>query len=281
MPRVTHTLSLLAALALSASAADQPSSDGAAAMAAPIAHTYREVEGRKLNAFVFARAEPSSSPSPAVVLAVGGAWTRGTPEQLFFLARFFASQGIVAVPVEYRLADRSNSPVESYDDLCNAIAFLRRNAKQFAIDPHRIAAWGNSSSGQVVAVTATVGCGNSEGSLANGGPDALLLVSPVVDAAADGLFRQLMRGYGDPASLSPVHTLRGRIAPTIITQGEADETTTLARSQVFCTRVTTEGGNCELLSLPGIGHVLDASSRKRSAEEQVRFLRQLWPRAGG
>lgn len=277
MPLVTRILSLLAALALSAGAADQPSSDDAAAIAAPITLTYREIEGRRLKAFVFARAEPSSSPSPAIVLVVGGAWTRGTPEQLFFLARYLASQGIVAVPVEYRLADKANSPVESYNDLCNAISFLRRNAKQFAIDPHRIAAWGNSSSGQVVAVTATVGCGNSEGSLANGGPDALLLVSPVVDAAADGLFRQLMRGHGDPASLSPIHTLRGRIAPTMVTQGEADEVTTLARSQRFCARVITEGGTCTLLSLPGVGHVLDASSRKRSAEEQVRFLRQLWP----
>lgn len=277
MPLVTRILSLLAALALSPAAADQPSSDEAAAIAAPIALTYREVEGRRLKAFVFARAEPSSSPSPAIVLVVGGAWTRGTPEQLFFLARYLASQGIVAVPIEYRLADKANSPVESYNDLCNAIAFLRRNAKQFAIDPHRIAAWGNSSSGQVVAVTATVGCGNSEGSLANGGPDALLLVSPVVDAAADGLYRQLMRGHGEPASLSPIHTLRGRIAPTMVTQGEADEITTLARSQRFCARVITEGGTCKLLSLPGVGHVLDASSRERSAEEQVRFLRQLWP----
>lgn len=282
MFRVAYALCLFTALALPASAADQPAiSESTTEVTIPVAHTYREVEGRTLSAFVFALAEPSTTPSPAVVLAVGGAWTRGRPEQLFALARFFASNGIVAVPVEYRLADKSNSPVESYDDICNAIAFLRRSAKQFAINPSRIAVWGNSSSGQVVAATSTVGCGSSEGSLVNGGPDALLLVSPVVDAVADGLFRQLMRGHGEPASLSPTHTVRGRIAPTHITQGEADETTTLARSQAFCTRVTTEGGKCEVLSFAGVAHVLDAVSRARSAEAQMLFLRQLWPHEQG
>jgi len=245
-------------------------------LATPNASVYRSVAGRDLRVFDFLPATVPGNARPAILLVQGGAWSRGSPEQLFRSARYFADKGFVSVVLEYRLADTTNSPVESFSDVCHALAFMRENADKFGLAPSRVALWGISSSGQLVASAATVGCGSAEGSYGNGGPDAMLLVSPVVNAAADGLFRDLMKGHGKPKSLSPTHTLTRSIAPTLIVQGDADKTTPIERSRLFCERARDFGSRCEIAALEGQGHVLDKPTRDGVLDRQAAFLRELW-----
>jgi len=264
------------AFGIAAGTSAMVSAEESAPDAAPNEIVYRKIDGRELRAYSFETPSASAKPRPAIVMVQGGAWSRGTPMQLFRAARYFAQFDLVPVVIEYRLAGGKSSPLESFSDLCHALSFLRLNADQFGISPARIAAWGISSSAQMVAATATVGCDSQGGSLENGGPDALLLVSPVVDAVADGLFRELMRGHGTPASLSPVHTLTRRIAPVLIAQGDADNTTPLARSKAFRDRAQAFGGRCELVILEGQGHVLERASRDRALQLHAEFVRDLW-----
>ena len=244
--------------------------------ATPNETVYRKIDGRELRAFIFPTQRDGAGPRPAILMVQGGAWSRGTPEQLFRAARYFAQNGFVPVVIEYRLADEKSSPVESFLDVCHALSFLRSNADQIGIAPSKIAAWGVSSSAQLVAAAATIGCGSQAGSFGNGGPDALLLVSPVVDAVADSLFQRLMSGHGEPASLSPTHTLTRRVAPVLIAQGDADKTTTLARSKAFCDQAQALGGRCELVVFKGQGHVLERSSRDQALQLHTEFLRDIW-----
>src|SRR6218665_1568317 len=244
--------------------------------AAQISSVYRSVAGRDLRIFEFAPSGASGNARPAILFVQGGAWSRGRPEQLFRPARLFADKGFVSVVLEYRLVDKTNSPVESFSDVCNALSFLRSNAKKLGLAPSRIALWGISSSGQLVASAATVGCGSAEGSSGNGGPDALLVVSPVVDAVSDGLFRDLMKGHAAPASLSPAHTLSKSIVPTLITQGDADKTTPIERSRLFCERARGLGSRCDLVTFEGQGHVLDRPTRDNILDRQASFLREIW-----
>ena len=265
------SLGLLAAISFA-----QPAEDPTGQSATPSASVYRNIAGRDLRIFEFPPVAVSDNARPAVLFVQGGAWSRGSPEQLFRSARYFADKGFISVVLEYRLADATNSPVESFSDVCHALAFLRKNADKFGLAPSRIALWGISSSGQLVASAATVGCGSAEGSSGNGGPDAMLLVSPVVDAASDGLFRDLMKGHGRPASLSPTHTLIRSIAPTLIMQGDADKTTPIERSRLFCERARDLGSRCELIALEGQGHVLDRRTRDGVLDRQAGFLREIW-----
>ncbi|MEG2879923.1 MAG: alpha/beta hydrolase [Comamonas sp.] len=245
-------------------------------LATPSGTVYRNIAGRDLRVFEFPPQAASGSAQPAILFVQGGAWTRGSPEQLFRSARYFSDKGFVSVVLEYRLADATNSPVESFSDVCHALAFMRKNADRLGLAPSRIALWGISSSGQLVASAATVGCNSVDGSTGNDGPDALLLVSPVVDAVADGLFRDLMKGHGKPSSFSPMHTLTNRIAPTLIMQGDVDKTTPIDRSRAFCDRARSVASHCELIALAGQGHVLDKSARDQVLDRQARFLRELW-----
>jgi acetyl esterase len=234
-----------------------------------------EHRGSRSADFSVQPAESRGTARPAVLLVQGGAWSRGSPEQLYRSARHFSEAGFVAAVLEYRLADATHSPVDSFSDVCHALAYMRTNADRLGLAPSRIALWGISSSGQLTAA-ATVGCDAAGGISGHGGPDALLLVSPVVDAASDGLFRDLMRGHGKPAAFSPTHTLVKRIVPTLIVQGNADRTTPIERSQVFCDKARELGSKCELVGLEGQAHVLDRAARAEVLARQVAFLRDLW-----
>jgi acetyl esterase/lipase len=267
----TISLGFFAAITF-ARAAEEPTQE----LATPIGMVYRSIAGRDLRIFDFPPQAALGSAQPAILFVQGGAWTRGSPEQLFRSARYFSDKGFLSVVLEYRLADETNSPVESFSDVCHALAFMRKNADKLGLAPSRIALWGISSSGQLVASAATVGCDSLDGSKGNGGPDALLLVSPVVNAVADGLFRDLMKSHGEPASLSPMHTLTKSIAPTLIMQGDVDKTTPIDRSQAFCDRARSVGTHCELIALTGQGHVLDRPARNQVLDSQERFLRALW-----
>lgn len=265
-------LSIGAALTTSPQAAEDPTDK----VATPTALVYRNIDGRDLRIFKFPPADVAGSARPAILLVQGGAWSRGSPDQLFRSARYFSDQGFVSVVLEYRLADVTHSPVESFSDVCYALAFMRTNAGRLGLTPSRVALWGISSSGQLAASATTVGCESAEGSVGNGGPDAVLLVSPVVDAVSDGLFRDLMKGHGKPSSLSPTHTLNESIAPTLIMQGDADQTTPIEQSRAFCERARQLGSRCELITLEGQGHVLDRPTRDGVLDRQVRFLREIW-----
>lgn len=267
-------LGILAAATLATS--PQAAEDPANQIATPNASVYRNIAGRDLRMFEFQPADVAGSARPAILLVQGGAWSRGSPEQLFRSARYFSDKGFVSAVLEYRLADATNSPVESFSDVCYALAFMRKNAGKLGIAPSRVALWGISSSGQLVASAATVGCDAAADSSGNGGPDALLLVSPVVDAVSDGLFRDLMKGHGKPSSLSPMHTLTRSLVPTLIMQGDADKTTPIERSRVFCERAQGLGSRCELIALEGQGHVLDRSTRDSVLDRQARFLKEIW-----
>jgi acetyl esterase/lipase len=295
----------------------QPGPAASPELPPPQAHVYRESEGKSLHAYVFSRQRPGASPVPAVLLFHGGGWIAGKADWVFRTAAFFAQQDMVAISIDYRLSGsgmslandsgrgsqashdnrpemNSVSPVEQLSDACEAFRWARANAAVLGIEPSHIAGYGESAGGHLVAAAATVGCGTQGGSFQNGGPDALLLLSPAVDAASDRLFARLMQGRGDVRAYSPLHQVMRTIAPTIIFQGDRDTVTPLAGARSFCEQVVLHKGRCDLNVYPGVGHVLtrnldgnqnlnidrDPVAVKASNDSAVNFLRGLWPRSG-
>src|SRR5262249_52501752 len=83
---------------------------------------YREVEDRELRAFVALPDEPGPR-RPAILLFHGVGWTVGEAAWTFDRAREFAAQGLVAMSIEYRLAEDGLSPADSIEDACAAFAW--------------------------------------------------------------------------------------------------------------------------------------------------------------
>src|SRR5207247_8077948 len=62
--------------------------------------------------------------------------------------------GFAWFSIDYRLTPQVRHP-EQIEDLRQAVAFVRSNARRFRIDPKRIAVVGESASGQMAALLAT------------------------------------------------------------------------------------------------------------------------------
>jgi acetyl esterase/lipase len=250
------------------------------------------VDGRSLNAYVFSPAAPVASRSsarPAILLFHGGGWVSGEAAWTFETARSFQRLGLVALSIEYRLAEGKVTPIEQLADTCEAFHWVRQHAASLGVDPTRVAAYGVSAGGHLVAAAATLGCGNGEGQLANGGPDAMLLLSPAVDAADDGWFTKLLQGRAAARDYSPVDHIPARLAPTVLVQGTEDTMTPVAGARRFCAEAAAKGNRCDLHVYPGVGHLLtrnlkeqerdfdpDPAMRADAIAKQEQFLREMW-----
>lgn len=87
----------------------------------------------------------SDSPTPLVVFIHGGGFRGGDKSGVnqYMLERVLQS-GISFASINYRLSGEVPYPAQMHD-CARAIQFIRRNAKQWNIDPKRLAAYGGSA----------------------------------------------------------------------------------------------------------------------------------------
>jgi acetyl esterase/lipase len=228
--------------------------------AEPEALTYREIDGRALKAYVFAPQATWKS-RPAILLFHGGAWTLGEAAWMFSRAREFAAKGLVAICVEYRLSEPGRKPVgltpiDAVEDTCAAFTWTRRQAGKLGIDPRRVAGYGWSAGGHLVAAAATLPAVRGKKIAMSARPNALLLYSPALNMARNDYFDSLIAGKEDPARYSPSEFISHSLPPTLIIQGEEDTIVLAKDAWAFRDAAVKAGARCELHVYPGVGHIL-------------------------
>ncbi len=89
---------------------------------------------------------------PVIVYIHGGAWRSGEKSRGYNKLRKFVSAGQYAgVTINYRLSQEAKWPAQLHD--CKAaIRWIRANAKKYNLDPNKIAVWGSSAGGHLVAM---------------------------------------------------------------------------------------------------------------------------------
>ena len=119
---------------------------------------YREVGGESLHAYLFLPpGHRTSDQAHAILLFHGGGWSAGAAEWTFPTARRFADSGLVAIAIQYRLSNGDVTPIDALGDACAAFAWTRGRVAELGLSG-RIAGYGVSAGGHLVAATATVGC---------------------------------------------------------------------------------------------------------------------------
>jgi acetyl esterase/lipase len=107
-------------------------------------------------------ATDDQQPRAAIVVIHGGSWEHGDKANLSWrsVCQWFASEGYVAVSVNYRLAPTAVFPAQ-LEDVQAAVAWLRDpfQVARFDIDPDRIGAFGGSAGGNLAALLGTSGSG--------------------------------------------------------------------------------------------------------------------------
>jgi acetyl esterase/lipase len=238
-------------------------------IAEPREEVYKEVDGIELNLYIFypEKYRPRMS-VPAVVCIHGGGWMGGDPRLFFPHARYFASRGMVAFSVQYRLTSRPGVTVaDCIEDCKSAMRFIRLNAERFGVDPNRIAVLGDSAGGHLAACLGVMddrfdapGEDRSVSSLAN----AMILYNPVVDSTVPELIKYVPERplKGEPGlsrmeivrRISPLFCVKPGQPPALLMHGLDDTNVPPDQARRFADAMEKAGNRCDLVLLPKTRH---------------------------
>ena len=233
----------------------------------PEIRTYKTIGKTELKAHIFKPADAAKGKLRAVIVLLhGGGWSAGSPEWVYDDARHYASLGIVAVAGEYRLSDQKTiTPLEAMADTRDLIRWIRENAAELAVDPHRVAVYGVSAGGHLAASAAVFP--HRDESETSAVPDALILLSAAVSIVDDHWPQILLGTRAEVKEISPAENISQPLPPTLILEGSADTETPLVAVRRFCDREKQVGGTCELQVYPGVGHILSRNLDPHAQEQ--------------
>ncbi len=230
------------------------------------AYVYKTVGDVELKLWVYRPESQAAEPRAAIVFFFGGGWNSGTPQQFENQCLALARRGMVAITVDYRVANRQGvTPFECAADAKSAIRWVRAHASELGIDPQKIVASGGSAGGHVACCTAVIpGLDDpADDRSVSSVPNALALFNPAVmlanfcefellDAAKAKNLSERMQGRA--SEISPIEYVREGLPPTIIFHGTADEAVPFATVELFAKRMRFVGNRCELMAYPDEPH---------------------------
>lgn len=232
---------------------------------------YGTAENTPLMATIYSPKTKPSQPMPAVVYIHGGGFTGGARDHFESTAAYLTNQGYVGVCISYRLAPVDKFPKQVQDCKC-AVRWTRANAKEWNIDPERIAVCGSSAGGNLAAMVAYAN-GVKEFEDQGGNPG----VSDKVQAAAlfcgiyDFMPRTIPFGVQDAVKknylgfkfeekpkfyelASPVNYVNKTSPPSILFHGDNDSTVNIKHSHLLHKTLDNFGVYNELIIAEGEGH---------------------------
>ena len=129
-------------------------------------YPYKEVDGvkREMEIYFPKGHEASAKPVPGIILFHGGGWGGGSRDAFSYQCDYFASRGLVAATVTYRLAKKGEGPElkegQSRKRICipdakSAIRWFKQQAGELGVDPKRIIAGGGSAGGHISLIATT------------------------------------------------------------------------------------------------------------------------------
>jgi acetyl esterase len=149
---------------------------------------------------------------PAVIVIHGGGFTSGS--RVSFIGQFLemlTSAGYNWFAIDYRKNGLSHYK-ESLDDVRAALAFIRCHAKEFRIDPGRIALLGEDTGATLAALLAAENPAGVKANVMIGGVYDLRSVKPYQDSADAQLLAQI----------SPINNLVRGMPDTLLIHGSHD-----------------------------------------------------------
>ncbi len=214
---------------------------------------YKSTNEGELNLFIYKPSEfDIKKKYSCIVFFHGGGWNSGNPEQFQRQSRYFASRGMVAVSVEYRIRNKhGTSPIQAMEDVKSAIRFIRSNARLLSIDPSKIAAAGGSAGGHLAAVAGNIDLfDNSDEDLTiSSKPNLLILYNPVIDF---GTRKWLW--INNPSDASPIHNISKGSPPTIILTGTNDKIVPVESIMNYKKIMESVGSRCDVILYEGAEH---------------------------
>jgi len=228
---------------------------------------YAELKAERLHLDLFLPRD-GDGPFPAVLFAPGGGLDRS---QFWRQGVYMAQKGYVVATIEYRPSHRWVQPFEpgttfpaGLNDFQAAIRWLRANAKQYQVDPGRIAAGGGSAGGYLAALAGTNRWSGSNWSGAP--PESRVQAVVALNAPMDlpslpdnpalknllgATFEQNPRIWRDA---SPMTHVGADTVPLLMLHGTRDQEVAYAQSVNMQAELRKLGIKAEVFTAEGAGH---------------------------
>ena len=211
--------------------------------------TYKEIDGKELQLSVFLPDGYASSSErfPTFVVYHGGSWAVGEANWHYPDCAYWASRGMIAVSVDYRLSKRDGVkvPLECVKDAKSAVRFLRKHAESLKVDPNKMVIAGGSAGGQLAAAMATLTSPETNDNCYDLSiscmPNAVILYNPY---------------FKCEASLSPPNFLRPDLPPFITFLGDLDPAISVENMVEFHEALKALGNDSEFYVGKGGKHGL-------------------------
>jgi len=236
---------------------------------------------------------------PVIVAIHGGGWRQFSKEHFGPKVAPLTELGYAVVVPSFTLSTPSRTAwPENFEDVREAVRWVRREADAFGFDAGRIAALGESSGAQLAMLLGTVpdgatisdtvpppGPGTVAPGEVSGRVDAVIdffgpmdLASVVSDSGGGLAAVQLIGARPEQAparfaAASPVSHLSPDDAPVLVIHGTADPVVSYSQSLTLIEGLKAQGVSHRVIELPGAGHGFAPTSGNLEFEID-RFLRE-------
>jgi acetyl esterase/lipase len=219
----------------------------------------------KLNLFA---PKTSAKALALVVMVHGGCWVSGGRADYNAYGVKLAELGYAAATVDYRLSDQARYPA-ALDDVRSAVQWLKDHAKDYNIDPDRIALLGDSAGGHLVELTGYAANTATPQHPAGVGPKLKAIVSfygwsdLTVPTVRDPYWNEVFFGkkYEDAPDLykeaSPITHIGRQSPPTLLLQGTIDAIVPMSQSVAVAEKLGANGVPYIYVPVKGEFHAFD------------------------
>ena len=221
---------------------------------------YAEYPNKKLALDLFLPKEPVDQPVPCIVAIHGGGWR--VNRRLWFepFAKYFASNGLAALTIDYRKLPGVEI-MNIVHDAKAAVRWARANAASYGIDPERIGAIGASAGAHLFALLGTTAdIPELEGQGGNGHVSSAVqavvgIATPAFNLEKESfLYEMLGISENEMKLISPIENITSKSAPLYLIHGTVDKVVTPDNSQDLYDKYLALGVHAELTWIEGEGH---------------------------
>jgi acetyl esterase/lipase len=222
----------------------------------------------------------------AIIWIHGGGWISGDPKIFLPNCNYFALKGAVSFSVEYRLCDEKKGITlyDCIDDCRDAVAFIRKNAGFFGINPNKIVVLGDSAGGHLAACLLNIKNNKENDAIVN----AVVCYNPILDLTTswkrmtpgynketeEKSMEDWLKTYEKAKELSPFYAIREGNAPILIMHGMSDIVVDTEQSVRYYNKTKEFGNKAELILLPHTNHAFVVIGFNEKPENTYKVLEQ-------
>jgi len=253
---------------------------------------------------------------PLVVIVHGGGWQSGHTRHSGAFSDWpaalagIANEGYVVTSVEYRLSKEAPFPA-AFDDVRDAIRWLRKNAADYGVDKSRAVIMGGSAGGQLAALVGSAcgdnaypaaddaGAENTESACVQGVITwyGVFDFTPLVPVSAEPQGRPVADVLGTYLDCGPTlcdaDLVRAASAiswvdpsdpPFLMIHGVDDPVVSIGQSRAMHEKLKSVGVKSTLIEIPGVGHSFigktpeaTINASRKAWDASIAFIRRVLP----